>query len=80
MAFYKVLEASFIGHSLVEAGAVVDINDDAAAGGMTPGKNLAACDADGNLTALEAAKAPKAKASKPAATKTTDEGGSGDLA
>ena len=64
MAFYKVLEDSFIGHSLVQAGAVVDFNDDPASGGMSPGKNLAACDADGNLLAAEGAKAPKPRAAK----------------
>ena len=53
MAFYKVLEQSFIGSSLVAEGALVDINDDVASGGYTPGTNLAACDADGNLLAAE---------------------------
>jgi len=51
MAFYKVLEPSFIGQALVAIGQVVDINDDPAKGGMTPRGNLAACDADGNTTA-----------------------------
>lgn len=71
MAFYKVLETSFIGHSLAQEGAVVDINDDPTNGGMAPGSNLAACDAEGNLTAAEGAKAPKAKSSK---SKPSDEG------
>ncbi len=51
MAFYKVLESSFIGQALIAAGQVVDINDDPAKGGMTPRGNLAACDEDGNMTA-----------------------------
>lgn len=76
MAFYKVLETSFIGSSIAEAGAVVDINDDAATGGMSPGTNLAACDANGDLLAAEGAKAPKASKAKKA---TADESGA-DLA
>ena len=64
MAFYKVLEDSFIAHSIALAGAVVDLNDDPTTGGMVPGKNLAACDADGNLTAAKGAKAPKASKAK----------------
>lgn len=55
MAFYKVLAPSFIGQALVAVGQVVDINDDPANGGMTPRGNLAACDADGNMTAARSA-------------------------
>jgi hypothetical protein len=64
MAYYKVLELSFVGVALAQEGSVVDINDDPNNGGMTPGANLAACDAEGNLTA---AKSKPAKAAKPAA-------------
>lgn len=74
MAFYKVLEDSFIDHSIVLAGAVVDFNDDPAAGGMVPGKNLAACDANGNLLAAEGAKAPKARKAKAAEAPAEDSG------
>lgn len=67
MAYFKVLEISFIGTALLQEGAVVDINDDPENGGMHVGTNLAACDADGNLLAAEGAKAkPKAKAKAPA--------------
>lgn len=59
MAFYKVLEPSFIGQALVAIGQVVDINDDPAKGGMTPLSNLAACDADGNMTAARSARSKK---------------------
>lgn len=76
MTKYQVLEPSFIGLTIVPAGTVVDINDDPKAGGMTPGKNLAKCDDEGNMAALEAAKAPKAsKVKKPVA-----DDGSADLA
>jgi hypothetical protein len=68
MAYYKALELSFVGTALVQEGTVVDINDDPSNGGMTPGANLAACDAEGNLTAAKpAAKSKPAKAAKPAA-------------
>ena len=60
MAFYKVLELSFIGDKLCQPGTVVDINNDPAKGGMRPGKALAACDAEGNLVASKPAK-PSAK-------------------
>lgn len=74
MSYYKVLEQSFIGHSIQEAGTVVEINDDPAKGGMEPGSNLAACDADGNLAALAAAKPVKAsKKQAPAPTVEGDE-------
>lgn len=59
MAFYKVLELSFIGAKLCQPGTVVDINDDPSKGGMTPGKALAACDAEGNLKAGKQAKKPQ---------------------
>lgn len=41
MARYKVLELSFINNSLVQAGEVVEINDNPANGGFEPGSNLA---------------------------------------
>lgn len=56
MAFYKVLEKSFIGYKLVEEGEVVNINDDPENGGMTPSGNLAKCDENGNLEATKPAK------------------------
>jgi hypothetical protein len=56
MAHYKVLEKSFIGLKLYEAGEVVEINDNPDKGGMTPGDNLAKCDSDGNLAAAQGAK------------------------
>lgn len=62
MAYYKVLEQSFIGLKLCEAGEIVEINDNHAKGGMTPGSNLAACDADGNLKAAKGAVKAKADA------------------
>ena len=62
MAKYKVLEQSFIGLKLCEEGETVDINDDPANGGMSPGTNLAACDEDGNLLAAKPAAKSKAKA------------------
>lgn len=62
MALYKVLELSFIGNTLRQEGEIVDINDNPKKGGMEPGANLAACDADGNLL-----KAPKRRADAPAA-------------
>lgn len=67
MAFYKVLEQSFIGLKLYSEGEIVDINDDPKNGGMSAGSNLAACDAEGNLKAAKpAAKAkPKADATQP---------------
>ena len=74
MAFYKVLEPSFIGQALVAVGQVVDINDDPAKGGMTPLGNLAACDEDGNMTAARSS----ARSKKVAAG--TDAGGELDLA
>lgn len=77
MAFYKVLEQSFIGSSLVAEGAIVDINDDVASGGYTPGTNLAACDADGNLLAAEGA---VSKAKPKAAKKVAEPETGGDLA
>jgi hypothetical protein len=56
MAKYEVLETSFIDNRLVEAGTVVEINDDPKKGGMKPGSNMkpvkgsapAAPDAGGN--------------------------------
>ena len=65
MATYKVLEPSFIGNSFRNVDDIVEINDDVKNGGMEPGSNLAACDADGNLL-----KAPKA--GKKAAAESTD--------
>ena len=64
MAYYKVLEKSFIGYKLVEEGEIVNINDDPANGGMTPEGNLAKCDEEGNL---EAAKPAAKKKAAPAA-------------
>ena len=64
MAYYKVLEKSFIGYKLVEEGEIVNINDDPDNGGMTPSGNLAKCDAEGNL---EAAKPAAKKKAAPAA-------------
>lgn len=66
MAFYKVLEVSYINGSIRQEGEVVDINDDPATGGMRPKGNLAKCDQDGNLAAAKGAKAQKAPATKPA--------------
>jgi hypothetical protein len=63
MAFYKVLELSFIGEKLCPPGTVVNINDNPNDGGMRPGKALAACDADGNLKASKPAKKPEPVAS-----------------
>ena len=40
MAQYKVTEKSFINGRLVQAGAVVEVNDDPKKGGMKPGSNL----------------------------------------
>lgn len=40
MAKYEVVEKSFVNGKLVRPGAVVDINDDPAKGGMKPGANL----------------------------------------
>lgn len=75
MAYYKVLELSFVGTALVQEGAVVDINDDPNDGGMTPGANLAACDAEGNLTAAKpAAKSKPAKGAKAPAGEQGTEG------
>lgn len=65
MAFYKVLEVSYIGGSIRQEGEVVEINDDPTTGGMRPKGNLAKCDKDGNLTAAKGAKAQKAQADKP---------------
>lgn len=54
MAQYEVLAQSFIGNRLVEAGTIVEVNDDPKKGGMTPGSNLkkvsgaSAPKADGN--------------------------------
>jgi hypothetical protein len=61
MAYYKVLETSFIGLKLCHEGEVVNINDDPANGGMAAGSNLAACDEEGNLTAAKPAAKAKAK-------------------
>lgn len=77
MAYFKVLEQSFIGSSLVAEGAVVEINDDIASGGFTPGNNLAACDADGNLVAAQGA---VNKAKPKAAKKVVEPETGGDLA
>ena len=75
MAYYKALELSFVGTALVQEGAIVDINDDPSNGGMPPGANLAACDAEGNLTAAKpAAKSKSAKAAKPAGDAQGDKG------
>jgi hypothetical protein len=60
MAFFKVLEPSFIGQKLCQPGEVVDINTDVDKGGMRPGKALAACDEEGNLSAAKPAAKPKA--------------------
>lgn len=68
MAFYKVLELSFIGDRLCQPGTVVDINNDPDKGGMRPGKALAACDAEGNLVAAKPAKKPAPAAQVPAAS------------
>lgn len=62
MAFYKVLEQSFIGQKICNEGEIVEINDDPAKGGMVPSSNLAACDEEGNLTAAAPAKKSKAAA------------------
>lgn len=59
MAYYKVLETSFIGQALVEVGKVIEINDDPAKGGMHPGSNLAKCDEEGNLIAARPATSSK---------------------
>ncbi len=40
MAKYEVLETSFIDNRLVEAGTIVEINDDPKKGGMKPGTNV----------------------------------------
>jgi len=65
MSWFKVLETSFIGQKLCQPGEIVDINTDVDKGGMRPGKALAACDEEGNLSAAKPAaksKAPKADA------------------
>ncbi len=68
MARYRVLETSFINNSRVQEGAVVDINDDPANGGMTPGSALARVDEDDEL---EAAK-PARRAKKPTVVDDTE--------
>jgi hypothetical protein len=40
MARYRVLATSFINDTIAQEGAIVDVNDDPADGGMTPGSNL----------------------------------------
>jgi len=59
MAYYKVLETSFIGQALVEVDKVIEINDDPTKGGMSPGSNLAKCDEAGNLIASRPATSSK---------------------
>lgn len=56
MAKYEVTELSFVNNRLVEAGTIVEVNDDPKKGGMKPGSNMklakagavASGDADGN--------------------------------
>lgn len=57
MAFFKVIERTFLGMALHEEGAIVEIkNTDPARGGMRPGKTLAECSEDGTLKASKPAK------------------------
>lgn len=62
MARYKVLAPSFINNTLLQEGAIVDINDDPANGGMEPGSNLARVDEDDEPEASK----PARKSRKPA--------------
>lgn len=46
--YYKLLERHYIGGAIREEGEVVTFNDDPKKGGMTPGKRMVPCDAEGN--------------------------------
>lgn len=72
MNYYKVTEKSYINLALVEPGTVVRINDDPDNGGMRPGKNLVACDEDGNEIKRAAPK-PAKPVTKAAAAAAADD-------
>ncbi len=59
MARYRVMEKSFINNCIAEEGEIVDINDDPANGGMTPGSALARVDEDGEVEAAKPARRPR---------------------
>lgn len=62
MGKYRVLEKSFINDALHDVGAIVEINDDPAKGGMLPGANLAAVDEDDEPVAARGARRRKVSA------------------
>lgn len=69
MPHYKLTERSYINGCLQDEGAVVDINDDPANGGMTPGSKLVPCNADGS----ERTRAATPRRSKAAKTESSDD-------
>lgn len=59
MGLYRVLEKSFIDNAIREPGDIVEVNDDPAQGGMTPGPNLVAVGEDHEPVAARGARRRK---------------------
>lgn len=75
MAHFKVLERTFLGTTLHEEGAIVEIkNTDPSKGGMRPGRTLAECSAEGVLKASKPAKQAPEKAPEAPASDVSDLG------